>query len=247
MTRKVLQEFYHGLKFWLSGWKFIFQNRTLLALAAIPFCIVLLAAGSLGWVLWHLLPGWVQHLIGWIGVAQGAWHKVLYYPMLASLTLLVFISSLYVIYLLHGLIAIPFYAILADRSLGLLDKKLDDRRMWREWAKNTLRMIRISLLKTLILLLVGIVLFVFSFLPVLNVLAICGALLILASDCMDYTLEALGYGLRQRFAYFFRNWAQWLGMAAGLALTLLVPGLTLLVIPGAVVGAALIVKNERSL
>jgi hypothetical protein len=33
-------------------------------------------------------------------------------------------------------------------------------------------------------------------------------------------------------------------MAAGLALTLPLPGLTLLIIPGAVVGAAIIVKNE---
>lgn len=33
-------------------------------------------------------------------------------------------------------------------------------------------------------------------------------------------------------------------MILGLALTLIVPGLTLLVVPGAIVGAALIVKTE---
>jgi CysZ protein len=105
----------------------------------------------------------------------------------------------------------------------------------------------VSLLKTLLLLAVGFILFVFSFLPVLNFFAVGGALMILALDCMDYSLEALGYGFRQRMAYFVKNPAQWLGMSLGLGLTLLVPGLTLLVIPGAVTGAALIVKDEKTL
>ena len=84
----------------------------------------------------------------------------------------------------------------------------------------------------------------FLFVPVLNLLAVSAAMLLLAFDSMDYSFETLGWGLRQRLRYLRREWVQWSGMAAGLALTLLLPGLTLLVIPGAVVGAAMLVKAE---
>jgi CysZ protein len=89
----------------------------------------------------------------------------------------------------------------------------------------------------------GVFLFVLSFIPVINLLAVAAAMFLLAFDCMDYALEARRLKFRQRLRYVFRNKAQWAGMATGLALTLLLPGLTLLVIPGAVTGAALNLKE----
>jgi uncharacterized protein involved in cysteine biosynthesis len=105
-------------------------------------------------------------------------------------------------------------------------------------------MLRVSLLKSLALLPLGFCLFVFSFLPVLNLISLAGAMMVLAFDCMDYSLEALGLGFRRRIRYMRRHLAQWLGMWGGLAWTLIVPGLTLLIIPGAIVGAAMVVKSE---
>jgi uncharacterized protein involved in cysteine biosynthesis len=92
-------------------------------------------------------------------------------------------------------------------------------------------------------------LFVFSFVPGINVLAFVLTLMMLSFDCMDYTFDAMGLGLRDRLLYLTARWQQWAGMATSLALTLLVPGLTLLMVPGAVVGAAVIFKgwnNKRA-
>lgn len=242
---RTAKEFYVGLLFWMKGWRHLLSHRKLLALALLPLMIAVAAAAALGWLVWNYLPAWAHSLAYGVKLSH-LWSEVLYYPLLISMGLLIFISLIYGIYLLQSLIAVPFYSFLADRTLGELGKKPDDSRQWKEWAAHTARMIRVSLIKTAILLMAGIVFFMFSFLPILNFFAMAGALLILASDCMDYSLEALGFGLRRRLSYFLKNWAQWFGMATGLALTLLVPGLTLLVIPGAVVGAALIVKNERT-
>jgi CysZ protein len=244
MTREHALDFHEGLCFWIKGWRLLFQNRSLLGVALLPILISTGAAAALIWLLWVNLPHWVQILVTWIG-ASGWVHHLLYYPLLVSGALLALFSSVYVLYLAQSLIAVPFYSFLADRTLGMCGKKPNDQKMWREWIAHTFKMVRVSLTKFIFLLCVGLVLFVFSFLPVLNVFTLTGAMLILAMDCMDYSLDPFGLGFRQRMSYYRRNWAQWLGMAAGLALTLLLPGFTLLIIPGAVVGAAIIVKSER--
>jgi CysZ protein len=243
MTRRHALDFHEGLWFWFTGWRHLLRNRALLWVAFLPILISTGAAVGLVWLLWVNLPRWVQMIVAWIGFSPGWVHHLLYYPLLVSGALIALFSSVYVLYLGQSLIAVPFYAFLADRTLTQAGKKPNDSRMWKEWARHTLRMIRVSLMKFILLLAVGVVLFVFSFLPVLNVFTLTGALMILALDCMDYSLDPLGLGLRQRISYYRRNWAQWLGMAVGLGLTLLLPGLTLLIIPGAVVGAAIIVKD----
>jgi uncharacterized protein involved in cysteine biosynthesis len=244
MTRKFALDFHEGALFWIRGWRYLFNHRKLLALAILPILISTGAAAGLVWLLWTNLPAWVELLVGWMGLSEGWIRQVLYYPLLVSGSLIALFASVYVLYLSQSLIAVPFYSALSDRALAQLGKKPPDTRTWKEWMRHTLSMLRVSLIKFMLLLVVGLILFVFSFVPVLNLFALAGAMMILAQDCMDYSLEALGFGFRLRLRYFSRNLAQWLGMAFGLGLTLLLPGLTLLIIPGAIVGTAIIVKSE---
>jgi CysZ protein len=245
MTRRFALDFHQGAMFWVAGWRHLFRHRKLLVLATLPILISVAAAAGLLWLLWVNLPAWVQLLVGWMTASSGWVHELLYYPLLVSGALLAFFASVYVIYLSQSLIAVPFYTMLSERTLEQFGKKRGGPRTWREWTIHSWRMLRASLLKFLLLLFIGLILFVFSFVPVLNIFSLSGALMILALDCMDYSLEALGLDFRRRIRYFRRNLAQWLGMAFGLGLTLLIPGLTLLIIPGAVVGAAIIVKSEN--
>ena len=64
-------------------------------------------------------------------------------------------------------------------------------------------------------------------------------------DSMDYTFEAMEFGLRERFRYFQKNFPEFTGMAGSLAITIFVPGLTLIVLPCSVVGAALVYKKAQ--
>lgn len=214
--------------FWALGWRHILAHRRLLALAVMPLLISTAGAGVLLAALWNHLPQW-----------QGFWYEFLYYPLLIGAGLLAFVMSIYTVYILQSLIAVPFYSLLAERTLESMQKRPKGGG-WR----RALAMLKSGAVKSIALLLLGALLFVLSFVPVLNLLAVAAAMLLLAFDSMDYAFETLGWGLRQRLRYLKREWVQWFGMAAGLALTLLVPGLTLLVIPGAVVGAALLVKSD---
>jgi CysZ protein len=243
----VARDFWSGLTFWSVGWARIFRQRSLFLVALLPFVVSLSCTTLLVWTVWSFLPDWVRALLAQVSVHLSTfWRQALYYPLLLSSGLVIFFAIVYVIYVLQALIAVPFFALLADRTLTLAGKKSDDSRIWREWVRHTFRMARVSLLKAVLFLALGSVLFLFSFFPVLNLAAYTGALFILALDSMDYTFEAMGYGLRRRLVYMFREWPQWAGMATGLALTLLIPGLTLLVMPGAVVGAALIFKLDKN-
>jgi uncharacterized protein involved in cysteine biosynthesis len=235
-----MADFGRGLTFWLHGWTYLFGHRRLLAVAMLPMLISFFFCFLVIWLTWTHVGLWVQQLIGLIlGQATGWWYDLLYYPLAVGGGILVFLATIYVAFVVHNLVAIPFYSLLADRTLVQLGKKRGDS-SWR----SSLRLLRVGVLKSILLLAMGVVLFVFSFVPFLNLLAVTGALMILAFDCMDYAFDGVGFSLRQRLGYLLREWAQWLGMAAGLALTLLVPGLTLLIVPGAVVGSALILKDR---
>ena len=238
------RDFAAGLMFWWRGWRHLFSRRDLLRVAMGPVLIVVATAAAALTLLFAHLGPWARWLLAQMNWSA-LWTHYLYYPLLFSAGLLVTCITVYVAFILQGVVAMFFHAILADRTLAQQGKKADDRRVGREWAKHTVRMILTSLLKAVLFLLLGAVFFVFSFIPGLNAIALVGTMALLAFDCMDYSFEALGFGLRRRIAYMFRQWPQWAGMATALALTLLIPGLTLLIVPGAVVGAALIIKVER--
>ena len=241
-----MSDFKSGILFWLRGWNHLLNNKSLLSIAIVPFVLVLFAAIGLAWLLGVLIPGWVLAFLSFTGLSEGFWSQILYYVLVVSSALVTVAASIYVVYFLLQILAIPFYSYMADRTLVAAGKKSSDNQPFRIWAAHTFRMFRVSLIKMLVMLPAALIFFVFSFVPLLNFFAIAGVLLILSSDCMDYSHEALGLGFRQRLQYYKRHWKQWFGMAAGLALTLPLPGLTLLAIPGAVVGAALIVKNEKN-
>lgn len=152
--------------------------------------------------------------------------------------ILVTLIVLYIVYALHAIVAQPFYSLLAERTLKLQGRVTASNLGF--WS-----MLRVSVIKGCVFLTLGVVLLLVSFIPVVNVIAVCGTLLLFAYDCFDYAFEAQRLGFRDRIRYVMKNKSQWTGMSSGLALTLLLPGLTLLVIPGAVVGAALILKEAN--
>lgn len=241
-----MQDFIAGMTAWLYGWKVILLKRQLMVVAMVPFMISFVAAVACTWLLWVYYPIGFAAMTTGLAALLPAWlFNFLYYPMLWAIGLVLVVGILYAVYVLHLIVAMPFYSLLAERTLQLHGKGPSAFTSWREWSRHLVTMLRISLVKGAIFVVLGIGLFIASFIPVVNIAAVIGTLLLLAFDCMDYSLEARRMRLRQRVRYVLRHKAQWAGLATGLALTLLLPGLTLLVIPGAVCGAAMILKDTN--
>ncbi len=235
-----MNEFWAGLLVWINGWKYIFRHRSLMAVAAIPFLISAIAAGISIWLITIYYPLLMNSLVmSWLGGIQSTWLALLIKPLIWIGGFVVTLVILYAVYVLHAIVAQPFYSLLAEKTLKISGRAVPHN-------LSLAAMLKTSLIKGLIFLCVGVLLFVCSFIPGLNVLAIGGTLMLVAFDCLDYALEAQGLRLRRRFAYVRTNKTQWFGIATGLGLTLLLPGLTLLVIPGAVVGSALILNLSEN-
>ncbi|MGE4130107.1 MAG: EI24 domain-containing protein [Bdellovibrionales bacterium] len=240
----MIQDFTTGFIFFWQGWNFVLSDKRLRVIAIVPSILAVLIGGAGLWILFTHLGAWIAGLVAWLlGGATGFWATVLYYPLWLAAGLLVLVLNVFLSYVLFGVISIPFHSYLAESSLGIIGVKPQADPDFRTWLKSSARMLRVSLVKASLFLIVGVFLFMLSFVPVLGVLAAFGTLLLLAFDMMDYTLEALRLGFRARVAFMFRHKMIWFGMAAALALTLFVPGLTLLVTPGAVAGGTLLYRK----
>ena len=74
--------------------------------------------------------------------------------------------------------------------------------LFSDWLKTCARMFFISITRTSILLIIGLVPFLLSFfVPGLGILAGFIGLLIIISDCLDYSLEILEFGLKKKIFY----------------------------------------------
>jgi len=236
--------FFDGLTFWFRGWGVLLRDRWLILFALFPFVFALSIAGYTFTHIFALLPVWATGFVSWFLTPDSWWFNLVYYPFWLVSAVLIFISAIAVAYFGHALISIPFYAQLADRTLSKFGAKKSEPFQLKHWLRNSLRMLRVGLMKTMLFIFLALTLFILSFIPLVNIAAMFGTLMILAFDLMDYSLESLQYGFRRRVGFATGNKRMWAGMACALGLTLFIPGLTLVIAPGAVVGAALLVKES---
>lgn len=241
----IAQKFFLGFGFVFQGIRLLREHRELRKWAVIPWIIdiILLAIGiTFGGK--HVTK-WVKSAVSLV-VPQGhVLHDWLYYPLIIVFWV-VFVGVLvYLLYLIAGLVASPFNSILADRTLARLGAKKEEDLSIRRVASLAIRMFMISVARSVILLILGFIVFIIAFIPGLNFIGLFFAFLVICFDGADYSFEVLEYGLRERFAFLRRHFIEFSGMAAFVGLTLMIPGLILLLMPAAVVGCASVIQRIR--
>jgi uncharacterized protein involved in cysteine biosynthesis len=167
--------------------------------------------------------------------------QIFYYPMVVLLWLIFFVLYFYVVYLIASVLASPIYSIMAEKTTRHLESESRKNTNLISTVTLSARMLWISLIRSLLLLVVGLFLFVGSVVPGVNLIAAFIAFVLLAFDSADYALEVHGLRLRARFKFLRRNLVEFVGMGAAMGLTALVPGLILIIMPFAVVGATHVV------
>jgi len=234
-----MKDVWFGITYWWRGWVLILRGRGMLFWAMIPFLLSVGLLISTAWWIWGWLNQFVMMFMGlsWVQ-AMGDWGAWLYYPLLAMVGIIGMVGVVLGIYVLHGVLATPFYSYLAEVTAKRVGLNNIQKVSW--W-----RLIQMTVVKFFFLLSAGFVLFVMSWIPGLNLLAMALTFLLLAYDTCDYAFDVVNWGLRKRFRFLAREFKLWLGMALGLGLTLLLPGLILLVIPGAIAGATLLLKERH--
>jgi CysZ protein len=239
------RRFFLGFGFVFSGIDLLRAHKDLRKWAIIPWIIDIILLGfgiSAGG---KHISKWVKSAVGLILPEGSSFHGLLYYPLILIFWMVFIGVMIYLLYLIAGLIASPFNSILADRTLAKLGaKKAEDLSIIRVGAL-AIRMALISVARAVILILLGFFIFILAFIPGLNFLALFFAFLVICFDGADYSFEVLEFSLRERFLFLRKYFVEFAGMASFVGLTLMVPGLILLLMPAAVVGCAYVIQRIR--
>lgn len=243
--KQPFNSFLIGFRTLFVGLKLIRSESKILKLAIIPFIIDFLVLALTFFWGSSKISDWVKGGMSWLfPEMSGFWEGLIYYPVYV-LAWLVFIVMLFFLgYIVAALIAAPFNSLLAEKTLMHLGVIQKEPFSFQRWVKISIKMLWAALLKTFVFLGLGLIFFGVSFIPVVGLIATLGIVLVMAFDSADYSFEILEYPLGRRFHFFNKNFFYFLGSATALGLTLLVPGLSFLLLPVAVVGhAELVAKN----
>lgn len=242
----MLKNLWWGFSTPLNGIRYLRSNPKLMGLAIIPFLIntvaILLALGVVinnG----HWVDAIVTSVFADVATAWYYWLAQMTFKVLVWIALVIFV--IIAAYLIAQLLASPFSSLLSERTLIRSGGMSDRPFQFRSWLSLSARMLKVSLAKAVVFLIMGSVLFVLSLIPVISLLAHLCLLLILAFDSADYSFENLGFSFGQRIRFFFANFSKFVGFAIALGIILLIPGLNFFLFPASIVGASLMITSVR--
>ena len=227
-----------GFASFFKGFATIAQNRALWKWALIPLVISLIVFVLLVYSIAQIaLDKIVLSSVGLLPDIEVLKTVTTFLvSVLASIAILLF--SVFLTFVILRIIAGPFNGVLAERVLVLRGVVGNEPLALKQWVQLSLKMFIAGLRNGLIILVVGFVLFVLSFIPGLNLLTAFALALIASFEAADYSLEALRMDAKPRIDYFYRNIRYFSGFALALGLVFLIPGLNLLLFPVAVVGSS---------
>jgi len=234
--------FFLGFLSFFDGFKMLAKDKSLKKLAAIPILIdVLIFVGIAYTFFVFVMPHFLETILS---PASGFWGKIARIGGYGFASVISLLLSGVLTFLLAQIVASPFNTLLAEKTLksqGLLKGQPD-----KSWLKGSLKMLFSGLIRGAILLLLGVLIFVLGFIPLLNVLALFMGLFLMATDCADYSHELLHMEFRKRAQFYVKFWLEFLGFGCAMGLTFMVPGLNLVMIPALSISGALLVSRLRT-
>lgn len=227
-----------GFGMFFRGVRLLARAPKLWPFAIAPFLIgtAVLIAGMV-WAFGNVGPMISAWAVG-IEAAPEFLRSALHWAVLLLMWPIALVAVLYGSYILTKVIGSPFHALLAERALIALGDIEDKPFQMIPWLRVSARMLLVSLLKTLLFAVLGATLFVATWIPIVNIFAAFGFLLIVSFDCVDYSFEAKQMGFRGRLRYFRDNLPYFCGFAVSLGLVFFIPGFNFFLFPAAVTGGS---------
>lgn len=240
-----MSDFFFGVTAIFRGFQILVSDSKLRALSIVPFLVSILLGSVLTisglYYLGATLGGVAIQLGGWMSLVPGGWAMTILNVLLWPIGLL---GLGVAIYMAVRLVVAPFYSVLAEAALVKMGIREDRPFRIKQWVPLTLRMLIVSLLKSAVFVFAGGVLFLLSLIPFVNVLATLGFVHMLSFDVSDYSFEAMEWPLKKRFQHFRENMNLYSGLAIGLGGAMVIPGMSIVIMPAAIVGAGLVLQRS---
>jgi CysZ protein len=206
-----------------------------LRLSIIPFFIYLicLVAGITFAI--AKLPETVRFVIA----PPQVWYQyILYYALMVLTAVAFFFITLFVSSVVGNLVAFPFNDALSEKTLLMTNSLVESKWEFRTWVSKSVKNLGAMARKAMVLLIAGGLLFFAALIPGLGVVAGAIGIFIMAVDLMDFTFDHFQMSFSERKAFVRSNLPEMIGFTGGLALTMTIPIVNMLALPGSVVAAA---------
>ncbi len=233
--RSPLKGLIEGILIPLRGIQIIMESFQIAKFALIPFVLGLIFL-ILGF---FLASEYVQPLLHqWLGDIQFLKGSSILSSVFAGVLtffywILISLVNFFLGYLTIILLAGPFYALLAEQ---VFKKYWPEKKLSLSFA-SSLKMLLRGFMKVLVFILLGLVCFILSFIPFLNMASAALLFLMVSYDSFDYALEIDGKTLTQRWMFFRQYSAEMCGGALAVVMTSIIPGAFFLLLPAFICGA----------
>lgn len=236
--------FFLGARAPIEGIRLLFRVKGVFLLSIVP---ALVTSGFLVFGIYkgiEVVPMIITGLLGMFGITiSGFFLQVAYWLTLFLGGLMYLLLTVASAFVLTKILLVPFNSLIAEKVLRHEGRLRSSNDRLSVWIKKSIVLMGVSVLQTLIFLVIGSVLFVTSFIPVLQVVSGFIGLIIIAFDCSDYSMELAELGIRRKFDLLKSRFLEFSGFGVVVGLTLFVPLLNLLFLPIAVAGASWMISR----
>ncbi len=245
----MVKNFVSGFLAVFRGMFIIFSSKKMMIIAAAPILVGVIALlGFAGYIIPHyamIYQYFENFFVQMFGLtAHNFFVQIGLKSLVFLLMIALFFAGVYFLFLTTKLLASPFYGLIADQVFKSRGVKRSDNLSFTRWLYLSFRSTAVNLIEIFVFMIIGVILFIFSFVPVINIFAAFGFFLIMAYDSTDYSLDLLNFKLSERVQYFISHFAQFCGFALAIGLVMFLPVLNLILLASCVAGAADLVGRE---
>lgn len=223
-----IEKYFRGVKAFFAGWNLFWKHKSVRKLAYVPLAItfvVLMLGISYGWgiVTWGM-----EMVTPYLGSSLDGF--VLF--LVSAIFHLIYIVLLVVaLFLVANLVAIPFNALIAERVMAIKGAEYFKPKNAGEWSKYTTQMLITGLVKALVVVILGVLVFFMSFLPFLGFIGTFFTIFVLAYDSCDYGLELKNKKFKDRWAFVKKYFWELCGYTTIVSITFMIPGMNFFMLP----------------
>jgi CysZ protein len=234
----MITRFFRGMGFFGRGWSAAFGHGSLLPWVLLPALITIVVSGGGTWLAYRWAVDFVhRHTAG---------HGAIFGALVWIAVVLVVAICAYVLYVACCLLATaPFAGILSERAERAATGQPLPVNTWGQAAALALRGIAHSMLAVLLYLLIAVPLFLLHWIvpvlaPFIWVASIIQTGLFFAFDAFNEPMHRRGNSFGKKWSFISAHLAESLGFGVAVALLMMVPFLSIIVTPVAIVGGTLL-------
>ena len=231
-----MRDFVAGLGFFIRGVGCVAARPRLWPWAAIPLVIntvLMIGVVAGAWYAWGLWGG------TW---ADSWWFAVLYWLGVVVVTAVVMVIIFFVFTIVGSVLAAPFNDVLSEKvEERVLGGPAEEPGGFAWFLREMIRAVRAA--AALVSIQVGTLLFlaVFMLIPVVGGIPfLLGSIVFAAMDFLDVIMDRKRFRTREKFAFVWNNLSLCMGFGVAAYVSLLVPGVNLLILPAGAAGATLL-------